>query len=141
MKKIDRRPGRASFPRLQGGTKIGAALLAVMAIGTQSGCSEQPKPSPPTEQEIHSLDSETKSQVKGRHLYTCDDGKPLFVDFRDTGLSLELRQREGGDPEILSAPSQGLQYEGERRSATMTGNEIRLVSAKGETRICRKAGT
>ena len=134
----DRRPEREADPNLGGGARIGAALLATFAIGTQAACSEQPKSRAPTEQEIHSLDSETKSRIRGRHLYACDDGKPMFVDFKDTGLQLELRQEEGGVPEILSAPSQGLQYEGKAQSATMTGSEIRLVDAEGRTRVCTK---
>ena len=113
-----------------------AALLAIAVIGP--GCVEEKKPRVPTEEEIHSRDFETASRVRGRHLYTCDDNEPLFVDFKDNGLTLELRSEEQGPVQTLSAPSQGLQYVGAANSATMTGNELQLVDAQGRTRVCRK---
>lgn len=112
------------------------ALLAIAVVVT--GCAEEKKPRAPTEQEIHSRDFETASRVRGRHLYTCDDNEPLFVDFKDNGLTLELRSEEQGPVQTLSAPSQGLQYVGAANSATMTGNELQLVDAQGRTRVCRK---
>lgn len=113
-----------------------AALLAIALVVT--GCAEEKKPRVPTEQEIHSRDFETASRVRGRHLYACDDKEPLFVDFKDDGLTLELRSEEQGPVQTLSAPSQGLQYVGDTNSATMTGNELQLVDAQGRTRVCRK---
>ena len=113
-----------------------AALLAIAVIGP--GCVEEKKPRVPTEEEIHSRDFETASRVRGRHLYMCDDKESLFVDFKDNGLTLELRSEEQGPVQTLSAPSQGLQYIGAANSATMTGNELQLVDAQGRTRVCRK---
>ena len=112
-----------------------ATLLAVAVL--VAGCAEE-KPPAPTEQEIHARDFETASRVRGRHLYACDDGKPLFVDFKDEGLMLELRREERGAARVLTAPSQGLQYMGDGGSAVMKGNELRLEDAQGRVRLCRK---
>ncbi len=117
--------------------RLPAALLAITVMAT--GCAEEKKPRVPTEQEIHSRDFETASRVRGRHRYTCDDKEPLFVDFKNNGLTLELRREEQGPVQTLSAPSQGLQYVDNTNSATMTGNALQLVDAQGRTRVCRKA--
>lgn len=84
-------------------------LFAIIA--GLAGCAEEKKPRAPTEQGIHSRDLETVSRVRGRHLYACDDKQPLFLDFKDERLTLELRSEERGPAQKLSAPSQGLQYE------------------------------
>ncbi|KHA63836.1 hypothetical protein NI18_13320 [Sphingomonas sp. Ant20] len=114
-------------------------MVVVIVLATVvAACAEERKPGATTEQEIHSRDSETPSGVRGRHLYACDDGEPLFVDFKDEGLSIELRRVERETPRVLSAPAQGLQYVGDSESAIMTGNELRLVDAQGLKRVCRK---
>lgn len=115
-----------------------ATVVAAIGISVLTGCAEEKKPRLLTEEEIHSKDFETPSGVRGRHLYGCEDGQSLFVDFRNEGLSIELRREEKDEPRILSAPSQGLQYVGENEGATMTGNELRIVDAQGRTRVCRK---
>lgn len=124
--------------QIHGFLRITAAMSLIAATFVLAACAEERKPRAPTEEEIHSRDFETPSRVRGRHLYACDDGQPLFVDFKDQGLSIELRQREQEAPRVLSAPSQGLQYVGTYESATMTGNELRLVNSQGRTRVCRK---
>ncbi|WP_342747149.1 hypothetical protein [Sphingomonas lenta] len=115
-----------------------AATLALTGAVVLAGCAEEKKPRAPTEQEIHARDFETASGVRGRHLYTCGDGAPLFVDFKDEGLSIELRQAEQERPRVLTAPAQGLQFVGDDGSATMKGNELRVTNAQGNTRVCRK---
>lgn len=102
------------------------------------GCSEQPKPGPPTEQELHSTDIGTPGRVKGRHLFSCRDGGELLVDFKDQGLFLDIREREGDPPVTLTAPSQGLQYVGDGGSATMAAGELRFLPVAGGERICKR---
>lgn len=115
-----------------------AATLALTGAVVLAGCAEEKKPRAPTEQEIHARDFETASGVRGRHLYTCGDGAPLFVDFKDEGLSIELRREERGPPQTLSAPAPGLQYVGDNASVTFKGHELRFVDAQARTRVCRK---
>jgi hypothetical protein len=112
-----------------------------LALFILTGCSEKPQPGPPTEQEIHAADHGEAGGSLGRHPYRCEDRKPLFVDFRDKGLQVELRDAPDTSPLVLTAPTQGLQYVGEGASATIAGATIVIVYADGPTRICRKEGT
>jgi hypothetical protein len=32
----------------------------------------------------------------GRHPYRCSDGEPLFVDYKDNGLQIDLRRSSRG---------------------------------------------
>jgi hypothetical protein len=114
------------------------SIVLIFGVAFLTGCTEKQKPRAPTEQEIHSRDFETGSGVRGRHLYTCDKGGSLFVDFKDEGLSIELRREEGDIAEVLTAPAQGLQYIGDSGSAVMAGNELRLTDPRGGVRVCRK---
>lgn len=116
------------------------ASLIITFLGAllQVGCSQDPQRQTPTEQEIHAEDFGTTARVRGRHLYACDNGQRLFVDFKEAGLSLELRPQETSAPTILTAPSQGLQYIGDDATATMNGNKLRIVDGRGAVRVCTK---
>lgn len=123
------------LPDRSGGLLLAAALLALAA------CSEEAGSGPPTEQEIHAAESGTLTGRPIRHPYRCDDGRPLFVDFRDSGLQVELRDAVNGPPMLLTAPTQGLQYVGERATATLSGPSMTIVMTTGRTRICRREGS
>lgn len=112
---------------------IVAGAMALVA------CSEQPTTKPPTEQEIHANDSADASGTSGRHPYRCDDKRTLLIDFKDEGLTLEIRRAADAAPLVLTAPAQGLQYVGSTASATFSGNEIRIEDAEQPTIVCTKA--
>jgi hypothetical protein len=113
-------------------------IVGIGALFASSGCSEQPRKGPPTEQEIHASDSGDASGTPGRHPYQCDDDRTLLVDFRDEGLTLELRPDARAVPIVLTAPAPGLQYVGDTMSATFTGNEIKIEEAGKRPVLCRK---
>ena len=113
------------------GLGIGVALAS-------SGCTEQPRKGPPTEQEIHAGDSGVASRVPSRHLFRCDDRRELLVDFKDEGLTIELRWSAEMKPIVLTAPMQGLQYVGEATSATFAGSELTIEVAGKSSILCRK---
>ena len=81
-------------------------LPAVILVVGLAACSERKPPAPPTEQQIHSSDSAVATGEMGRHRYRCSDGEPLFVDYKDNGLQLDLRRSNGGPPMMLTAPAQ-----------------------------------
>jgi hypothetical protein len=118
---------------------VGSAIIILGATLGSSGCSEQPRKAPPTEQEIHAGDSGDGSRTPGRHPYRCDDNRPLLVDFKNEGLTLELRRDGNATPVVLTAPAPGLQYVGDTMSATFTGNEIKIEQADKRPISCRKA--
>ena len=103
-----------------------------------TACSAEKAPSPPTEQEIHALDRGAPGGVRGRHVFRCDDGKRLLVDFKDQGLTLEIREREADPPLVLTAPSQGLQYQGGADTATVVAGGLRIQPATGGERVCTR---
>ena len=124
-------------------TEAHMALLRIGIVGmcvalAASGCSEQPRKAPPTEQEIHAGDSGDASGTPGRHPYRCDDSRPLLVDFKDEGLTLELRRDGSAGPIVLTAPAPGRQYFGDTMSATFAGNEIKIEEADRGPVRCRK---
>jgi hypothetical protein len=114
--------------------------LGLVGLGAllASGCSEQPRKGPPTEQEIHARDSGDASGTPGRHPYRCDDNRTLLVDFKNEGLTLELRRDGSAAPVVLTAPAAGLQYVGHTVSATFTGNGIKIEGAGKRPVLCRK---
>jgi hypothetical protein len=79
------------------------------------------------------------SGTPGRHPYRCDDNRPLLVDFKNEGLTLELRRDWNAAPVVLTAPAPGLQYVGDTMSATFAGNEIKIEEAGKPPLLCRKA--
>lgn len=111
---------------------IGALLIVLGA------CSGEQKPSAPSEQELHAQDGSGRGGTRGRHLFSCDDGRIIFVDYKDQGLALEIREQESGAPLIFTAPSQGLQFVGDGATATIITGGLRLDPAKGKTRLCKR---
>ena len=113
------------------------ALILDVGLAT---CTESKPPAPPTEQQIHSSDSAVATGEMGRHPYRCSDGEPLFVDYKDNGLQIDLRRSNGGPPMMLTAPAQGLQYVGETATATFKGSQLTIVEGEGRTRTCEREG-
>ena len=116
------------------------SVWCILVVGL-SACSERKPPAPPTAQQIHSSDSAVTTGEMGRHRYRCSDGEPLFVDYKDNGLQIDLRRSNGGPPMMLTAPAQGLQYVGETATATFKGSQLTIVEGDGRTRICEQEGT
>src|SRR3546814_14274920 len=113
------------------------ALILVVGL---AACTESKPPAPPTEQQIHSSDSAVATGEMGRHPYRCSDGEPLFVDYKDNGLQIDLRRSSSAVPMTLTAPAQGLQYVGETATATFKGPQLTVVVGEGRTRICKRDG-
>ncbi|WP_299110117.1 hypothetical protein [uncultured Bradyrhizobium sp.] len=124
-------PGAHMTPFRFGSTGIALVLAS-------SGCSEQPRKANPTEQEIHAGDSGDASGIPGRHPYRCDDDRLLLVDFKNEGLTLELRRDGNAAPVVLTAPAPGLQYIGDTMSATFSGNELKIEEGDKPPVLCRK---
>ncbi len=119
-------------------TPFRMGIAGICVVLTLSGCSEQPRKAPPTEQEIHAGDSGDASGIAGRHPYRCDDDRPLLVDFKNEGLTLELRRDGNAAPVVLTAPAAGLQYVGDTMSAMFSGNELKIEEADKPPVLCRK---
>ncbi|KQM97765.1 MULTISPECIES: hypothetical protein [unclassified Sphingomonas] len=115
------------------------ATLSLASMMALSACSEQSPKMPPTEQETHARDSAVTSGTPGRHLYRCDDDQTLLVDFKDQGLTIELRRDASAPAAVLTAPLQGLQYVGDAETATFSGNQIKVEAPGKRPMLCQKA--
>ena len=120
-------------------TPLRIGIVGTCVLLTLSGCFEQPRKAPPTEQEIHAGDSGDASGARGRHPYRCDDNRPVLVDFKNEGLALELRRDANAAPIVLTASAPGLQFVGDTMSATFSGNEIKIKETDKRPVLCRKA--
>src|SRR3546814_10389434 len=94
------------------------ALILVVGL---AACTESKPPAPPTEQQIHSSDSAVATGEMGRPPYRCSDGEPLFVDYKDNGLTSEWRRSSRAVPMTTTVPGPGLQYVGETAHSDPTG--------------------
>lgn len=119
-------------------TPVRFGFAGIALVLASSGCSEQPRKAKPTEQEIHAGDSGDASGIPGRHPYRCDDDRPLLVDFKNEGLTLELRRDGNAAPVVLTAPAAGLQYVGDTMSAMFSGNELKIEEGDKPPVLCRK---
>ena len=118
-----------------------ARWLALVLVTGLAACSASKQPAAPTEQEIHSSERAAASWELGRHPYRCTDGTALFVEYKDSGLQIDLRESSDGPVMTLTAPAQGLQYVGQTASATFDGPQLKIVEGEGRTRTCLKEGT
>lgn len=108
-------------------------IVGIGALIASGGCSEQPRTAVPTEQEIH------MGGASGRHPYRCDDGRALLVDFRNEGLTIEIRRDRITAPIVMTAPAQGLRYVGDTMSAIFAGDEMKIEEAGERPVRCQKS--
>lgn len=128
------------------GSRIGWArrLAAVSQIALASlmagACADNQPATPPMEQQLHANDSGVPTGERGRHAFRCDDGKPLFVDFADGGLRLDIRHSERATPTSLTAPAPGLQYVGDQTAATFRNGQLTFLVDGEAVRTCTRGG-
>ncbi len=119
------------------GTRLVIASGIVAAVPALPGCSGEQAARVPTEQEIHADDRGTGG-VRGRHVFSCDDGSRLLVDYKEQGLTLEIRGAEAQEPLVLTAPAQGLQFQGDAGTVTIVTGGLRFQPIEGATRTCKR---
>lgn len=117
--------------RSSGASLLAAALIVLSA----TGCSSQAPSSNPHDEDHF---AGTNPQIIGRHVYACDDGVKITVDFLADGLTIEVRSSTGGKPARLSAPGQGLQYIGDRITADATGGQMTINRQGHAAQACRR---
>ncbi|GBH30811.1 hypothetical protein [Sphingobium xenophagum] len=100
-----------------------------------AGCSSQAPSSNPHDEDHF---AGTNPQIIGRHVYECDDGAKITVDFLADGLTIEMRRTAGGKPARLSAPGQGLQYIGDRITADAIGGQMTINRQGHPAQACRR---
>lgn len=113
-------------------------LILLASLVCASACSSQDRNRAPTEEQIHAGDRSLNARHVGTHQFRCRDGGSLLVDFRNGGMSLEIRSTPASPPLILTAPSQGAPYVGRDASGIMREQELELVRSDGSRRLCQR---
>ena len=92
----------------------------------------------PTEQNLHAEEVGQPGRVD-HHLFRCDHGRTLLVDFENEGLTLSIRDKPAAPPLRLTAPAQGELFVGKGGSAAMKDQALQLEMADGTRRTCVRA--
>lgn len=111
-------------------------VFAPILASVTSACSEQPKHRAPTEEQIHAEAVSMRARHVGTHRFQCDDGTLLLVDFRNDGMTLEIRNAPKSAPLMLTASRQGAPYIGRGAKAMMKERDLELIQAGGARRVC-----
>ncbi len=113
------------------------ALMTCLAA--LPNCSGEKNRQASSETEIHARELAHDQAPPGQHIFACRDGGTLLVDFKNQGLTLELRRRDNQQPLRLTAPAQGLRFMGDNATATFAGGDLQLQVAKEPERVCRRS--
>lgn len=114
-------------------------LISIVAMAAGfSACSGDPEQMPTTERDIHASQNQDGSAQSGRHPYQCTDGQSRFVDFKNEGLTMEVRTSYEGEPLVLNAPAQGFQYRSANLSAHFRDTNLVLVTGEGAKVVCER---
>ena len=114
-------------------------LISIVAIAAGfSARSGDPEQMPTSERDIHASQIQDGSAPSGRHPYQCTDGRSRFVDFKNEGLTMEVRKSYEGEPLVLNAPAQGFQYRSANLSAHFRNTNLVLVTSEGAKVVCER---
>ena len=114
-------------------------LISIVAIAAGfSACSGDPEQMPTSERDIHASQIQDGSAPSGRHPYQCTDGRSRFVDFKNEGLTMEVRKSYEGEPLVPNAPAQGFQYRSANLSAHFRNTNLVLVTSEGAKVVCER---
>lgn len=135
---LARKPFSTSDTQSQPMRKLTPLIFIVAVAAGFSACSGDPEQMPTTERDIHASQIQDGSAQSGRHPYQCTDGQSRFVDFKNEGLTMEVRKSYEGEPLVLNAPAQGFQYRSANLSAHFRNTNLVLVTSEGAKVVCER---
>ncbi|WP_324741016.1 hypothetical protein U8326_14270 [Tsuneonella sp. CC-YZS046] len=103
-------------------------LSGIFLLAVSSGCS------PETEAEKTSR----ASRLVGTHIFTCEGGRKVSVEFVGDGLTINLATLPDGKAERLTAPAAGVTYFGDYANLAISDNAIVILRAEAPSQICRR---
>lgn len=109
-------------------------LVLAMTSSALAACAPD-KPQPQTEEELHAIGPNAR-EVGHPHVFLCPGKERLLVDFGADGLRLQIRQPEGAPPLTLTAPAQGMPFQGSRARGILEGQKLRITNPDGSERTC-----
>jgi hypothetical protein len=135
---LARKPFSTSDTQSQPMRKLTPLIFIVAVAAGFSACSGDPEQMPTTERDSHASQIQDGSAQSGRHPYQCTDGQSRFVDFKNEGLTMEVRKSYEGEPLVLNAPAQGFQYRSANLSAHFRNTNLVLVTSEGAKVVCER---
>lgn len=132
-------PGAKSRARWEptGSRGLFRAATATCLLAGLSACSSQPD----TNEAATGHDRRTIPELVGQHIYACNDGSQLDVDFLTDGLTIDLTPLPGGTSRRLTAPATGLPFVGEGMTVNLSNGEIVILRADEPVQTCRRVRT
>lgn len=112
-----------------------AILAGVIAQVGMSGCSAE------SDAPTYPGSDHARRSIAGQvvdHLYACDDGSKVRLDFLADGLTIDLSLLPDGKPERLSAPAAGLSYVGDKVNVAISYGDIAVMRPDRPTRVCHR---
>lgn len=123
---------------------LGIAILLASGCGDQPG--EQPannanaaaqQPEAQLQTDLNSV--ELPPMVVRSASYRCDDGRALYVDILDDKAAVLVRDSRADIPTRLAREGDEGPFEGDERSLSGTGSEVRYSSPDRPAQSCRQA--
>lgn len=74
----------------------------------------------------------------GTHIFTCEDGKKVSVEFVGDGLTINLATLPDGEAERLTSPAAGVTYFGDYVNLAVSGDAIAILRAGVPSQVCRR---
>ena len=105
-----------------------ALLSSIFLLVVSSGCS------PDTAAEK----AGRASHLVGTHIFTCEDGKKVSVEFVGDGLTINLATLPDGEAERLTSPAAGVTYFGDYVNLAVSGDAIAILRADVPSQVCRR---
>lgn len=107
---------------------VRAFLAGTFLMVASSGCST----------ETDNGETSGTSRLTGQHVFTCEGGPKVSVDFIGDGLTINLTTLPDGDAERLTAPAAGVTYFGENVNLAISDDAIVILRAEALPQICRR---
>jgi hypothetical protein len=117
------RAHRLSAPRT-----VRAFLASTFLLISSSACST----------ETDNEETSGTSRLAGKHIFTCEGGTKVSVDFIGDGLTINLATLPDGHAERLTAPAAGVTYFGEDVNLAISDDAIVILRAEAPPQICRR---
>jgi len=116
-----------SRPQVRGRPKL-VFLSGILLLAVSSGCSSG------TDAEKTSR----TSRLVGEHIFTCEAGRKVSVEFVGDGLTINLATMPDGKAERLTAPAAGVTYFGDYVNLAISGDAITIMRADVSPQVCRR---
>ena len=130
----------AMLARLRSHRSLYLRPLALLGMGAlllgNAGCSS------PTDDSTDGNQARTSvAGMIGQHLYICEDGTKVDVDFLGDGLTLDLTILPDGETRRLISPGTGVPFFGDGINLQIVSGKILILRPDIPAKACRRVKT